>query len=418
MYSIISDNPTELYFKALNDLVVSGEECSPRGKLIKELRPAAIGFSNPLNRVTFLGSRRINGFFQLAESLWILSGRADAEWLSSFNINMMQFSDDGKWFNAPYGERLRTWGKNALHNVLINPLDQMADAYIKMLNDKDTRQAVMVISNPSFDNSVYTVNENGRDIACNLVVTFKIRKDKLDMTVFNRSNDLNWGTFGANLCQFSTIQETMLSWLKNSGEKEFSKLEIGTYYQITDSLHIYLDSYGAQCTTDILEYYKTHSRLGVEHQFECVKEPRMSQSSEEFDTMLATYWQRLDQYVMDDDYLGNKSNVNDLLRLVTDLHKIHVLDDYWFFAIKAMIAYRLHKVGNTKGCVELLLSLDSCQWKISLMYFMKGHVSKLCEAEPEENSELPKKWRDAIDGIIENLKDEGDIEYLHEYLDL
>ena len=49
---------------------------------------------------------------------------------------------------------------------------------------------------------------------------------------------------------------------------------------------------------------------------------------------------------------------------------------------------------------------------------MKGHVSKLCEAEPEENSELPKKWRDAIDGIIENLKNEGDIEYLHEYLDL
>ena len=99
-YSSFGENPTKLYYDAVQELLKNGEECSPRGKLIKELRPVMIGFKNPYNRVTFLGSRRVNPFFQLAESLWIVSGRADVKWLTKFNNNMASFSDDGVWFNA------------------------------------------------------------------------------------------------------------------------------------------------------------------------------------------------------------------------------------------------------------------------------------------------------------------------------
>ena len=138
MFSFKGKNPTTMYYEAIQALIKDGDECSPRGKLIKELRPASVEFQNPFNRVTFLGSRRINPFFQIAESLWICSGRADVEWLCQFNANMKSFSDDGVYFNAPYGERIRTWNKNAAHNVIINPIDQLVDAYLKLMADKDT----------------------------------------------------------------------------------------------------------------------------------------------------------------------------------------------------------------------------------------------------------------------------------------
>lgn len=381
MFSFKNSNPTKMYLDAINTLVNEGDTCSPRGKLIKELRPASVEFQNPYNRVTFLGSRRINPFFQIAESLWILSGRADVEWLIKFNANMSSFSDDGKWFNAPYGERIRSWNKNALHGVIINPVDQMVDAYTKLLTDKDTRQAVIVISNPMFDNSKYTIEEHGKDIACNLVITFKIRHNKLNMTVFNRSNDAHWGLWGANLCQFTTIQEVMLNWLKHSGWGEYAELEIGEYCQLTDSLHIYLDDYGAKCTTDVLEYYKTHSESDTEADFNCEHEPRMSLNMKQFDEFLSTFWRIINPYLMDDEFLNNEEQLKNLLELVKELWEKRVVDDYWYFGIQSMIAYRLVKLDKLLDAIQVIDHLSECQWKISMLYFLKSFIYKLGKDE-------------------------------------
>lgn len=420
MYSLKGENSTKLYLDALRDLVKDGDECSPRGKLIKELRPASVGFTNPYNRITFLGSRRVNPFFMIAESLWIISGKADVQWLTKFNANMSQFSDDGIWFNAPYGERIRSYGKNALHNVIINPVDQLVDAYTKLLSDKDTRQAVMVISHPHFDNAKYTIEEKGKDIACNLVVTFKIRHNKLNMTVFNRSNDANWGLWGANLCQFTTIQEVMLSWLKYSGKDEFADLEIGTYCQVTDSLHIYLDDYGAKCTTDVLEYYKTHSENEVLADFNCIDEPRMSLNAMKFDQFLTTYWSALDPYIMDNEYLSNMDNVETLLKLLDDLHNHEIVDNYWYFGIKAMIAYRLVKLDKVSQALLIIKGMTDCQWKISMMYFLKSFVYKVGKDtdRTEEYSEILENWDDIVFSLSNSVKDENSREQMVNYLKL
>lgn len=401
MFSFKDSNPTKMYLNAVNTLVNEGDTCSPRGKLIKELRPASVEFQNPFNRVTFLGSRRINPFFQIAESLWILSGRADVEWLTKFNANMASFSDDGKWFNAPYGERIRSWNKNALHGVIINPIDQMVDAYTKLLTDKDTRQAVIVISNPMFDNSKYTIGEHGKDIACNLVITFKIRHDKLNMTVFNRSNDAHWGLWGANLCQFTTIQEVMLNWLKHSGNEDFANLEIGEYCQLTDSLHIYLDDYGAKCTTDVLEYYKKHSESDTEADFNCEHEPRMSLNAEQFDEFLSTFWGIINPYLMDDECLTNKEQLTNLLELVKELWEKRVVDDYWYFGIQSMIAYRLVKLDRLVDAIQVIDQLSECQWKISMLYFLKTFIYKVGKDESriDEFNEIVKIYEENLSRI-------------------
>ena len=405
MYCLQGENPTKMYLQSIKDLMTNGDEVSPRGKLVKELRPACIEFLNPYSRVTFLGGRRINPFFQVAESLWILSGKADVEWLTKFNANMSMFSDDGKWFNAPYGERIRTWNKNALHNVVINPIDQLADAYRKLVNDKDTRQAVIVISNPMFDNSKYTIDEKGKDIACNLVITFKIRHDALNMTVFNRSNDTHWGVFGANLCQFSTIQETLLNWLRKSGNTELSSLKMGTYNQITDSLHIYMDSYGSKCTDEVMDYYKENpeEELEVDFLLDSDKgnfEPRMRLSAEEFDAFISVFWSVINPYLMDDETLADDERCEEVfgkVGLVDGMYRRGVIDDYWLMVIQAMLSYRLVKIGALSRALNYMSVMTDCQWKVSMMFFLKTFIYK-------QEGDMKEEYYSKFNEIVNNMK--------------
>lgn len=420
MYSIASVNPTYMYYSSLKELLKSGEEVKPRGKLIKELRPAAYEFENPYNRVTFLGNRRINPFFQIAESLWILSGRADVEWLLNFNANMKQFSDDGKYFNAPYGERMRSWNKNSLHNIVINPIDQLMDVYYKILNDKDTRQAVIVLSNPMFDNANYTIFQKGKDIACNLVLTFKVRNDKLNMTVFNRSNDIHWGVFGANLCQFSTIQEVLMNWLKRSGNPEFQNLEIGAYYHITDSLHVYLDDYGSKITNDVESYYAEKSEKDAMILFTSKVEPRMALSSDQFSTFLSTYWGVIDPYLMDDELILEDINRDEVFGkegLVSDLHNRGVIDDYWYFGIQAMLAYRLTKLNKVEKALMIMKEMVSCQWKVSMLNFLKSFIVKTVGSEDElQYQKATNAYLENVRSLFDDLYFDSEREILIDYL--
>jgi thymidylate synthase len=367
------DNPTQLYFDSMLSVLTEGEEHAPRGKKIKELRPVCFEFTNPLNRTTFLKGRSYNPFFQLAEStFWIPSGRSDVEWLKQFNSSIGQFSDDGVYFNASYGERIRRWGSNDLHHMLVNPLDQLEDCYTKLSEDPDTRQAVIVISNPSFDNSNYTVKEKGKDIACNLVITFKNRNGKLDATVFNRSNDLHWGVFGANLAQFSTLQEILASWLY---------LEVGTYTQITDSLHVYLEDYGSKCTDGILKAYdidnldpfyldaKLISDCPSFKQFEYPKEPRFDSGKMGYDSDMNMYWTLIDIMLSDDHYF-TAEKVNSCAETVWDNIETLLSDSYLKMSCKLLLVYRLYKTDNLRLSINYLAMCEDSQWKVACSYFL------------------------------------------------
>lgn len=406
MYVFTGDNPTKMYYDAIQTIMSEGNNVSPRGKEVLEITPAAMEFTNPLNRQTFLGSRRVNPFFQIAESLWILSGRADVAWLLPFNANMGQFSDDGIWFNAPYGERIRTWNKNSAHDVVINPIDQLQDAYIKLSADKDTRQAVIVISNPMFDNSRYTIGEKGKDIACNLVITFKIRDDKLRMMVMNRSNDLHWGLMGANLCQFSTIQEVLAGWL-NVG--------VGQYTHVTDSLHIYLNDYGAKVNDDVLEYYKNNDPSDTEVNFKFLDEPRMNMDKEQFDRFLGLFWGTITEYLQSDEFIMSVDNMNIIQYLdekTTDENSEVYIDPYWNYAIKSMFAYRMVKLGKITDAMTIMSSLPSCRWKVSQLYFLQSFLNR---EGTDKDKDL---YNSCVSKIMDDLDNPDDkaVEVMEKYL--
>ena len=417
MYTFSGENPTTLHKEALEKLYSDGEELSPRGKLIKELRPVSIEFLNPLNRVTFLATRRVNPFFQLAESMQIISGINDAKWLSLFNANMINFSDNGKNYNAFYGERIRRWGDGDAHGVKAvgrdgeGSLDQLYDVYKRILEDKDTRQAMIAIGNPTFDNYKYLNEEKGLDIACNLYITFKVRDNKLHMMVTNRSNDIILGIFGANIVQFSTIQETLCSWLRNSGNNDFKDLQVGTYHQVTDSMHSYLDSYGSSAAEKVLKYYKNNPY--VEPNFETVLEPRINSSYEKFTKSLDHYWGSLDWYITKENItLADISNFMNRMNLYK---KQGEMDNYLAFTFKSMMCYRLIKQHKYNEAFMVLNLIDDCQFKVLMLYFLKAFINKMDGATKEE---FTTKYNDLVETLVFYLKDKSQETNLREYLSL
>jgi len=140
--------------------------------------------------------------------------------LTYFNSNIANYSDDGVRFNAPYGERMR----------YTFSIDQIYSVIDVLRKDPETRQAVVQLWHPS------DLMKATKDKACNMSVVFSVHpiSGYLDMTVFNRSNDLWWGTCGANAVQFSILQELVASSLKRP---------VGTYRQITNNLHLYKNVY-------------------------------------------------------------------------------------------------------------------------------------------------------------------------------
>lgn len=187
------------------------------GEVMSIPGPTCIEYSHPQERVIFWGKRDANPFFHLAESLWMLAGRRDVEFPAQFVKSMYRFSDNGKNFHAAYGYR---WRKHF-------GMDQIAKIILALKENKDCRRQVLSMWDPKAD-----LEGKGVDLPCNINVTFQINPDnKLDMVVFNRSNDAILGAVGANVVHMSILQEYVSASID---------LPIGKYWQISSNMHAYI----------------------------------------------------------------------------------------------------------------------------------------------------------------------------------
>ena len=225
-----TDTFSEVY-PVLNEYLLEKREWELcRDGKVKEILDFKTIVTNPYRRLVGGYGRNINPFFLLAEAMWIFCGRKDVRFLSLFNKNMEQFSDDGKVFHAPYGFRLRHWGVRSEDKFCEENLhaaqgyDQVADAIKLFENNPNTRQVVLSIWNPDLDLGTKT-----KDIPCNDIIMLKIRDGKLITTIQNRSNDLHWG-LPTNLFQFSFLTELIAACLN---------IELGTQTHNSQSLHVY-----------------------------------------------------------------------------------------------------------------------------------------------------------------------------------
>jgi hypothetical protein len=151
-------------------------------------------------------------------------------------------------------------------------MDQIQSAYEKILQDKDSRQAVMIIFDPEKD---YLPT---KDVPCTNWFHITIRDGKLDWITVMRSNDILWGT-PYNMYNFMTFQEIMAGWLG---------VEVGKYCHIVDCLHIYKDKldmvkrmiYQEHNSIDIYDYFKPmDARLPKEASQKVMKDMQLLQEA-------------------------------------------------------------------------------------------------------------------------------------------
>jgi thymidylate synthase len=184
-----------------------------------EIIHGALSISNPRQRWVTSRQPAMNPAFALAEVVWILAGRNDSESLNYFNSQYPKFAGYGKTYHGAYGFRLRRqFG-----------IDQLERAYLALLNKSESRQVVLQIWDSRVDFPSPSGDPVDTDIPCNLVSMLKVRNGALEWFQVIRSNDFFRG-LPHNLIQFTSLQEIMAGWLG---------LELGTYNQISDSLHLY-----------------------------------------------------------------------------------------------------------------------------------------------------------------------------------
>lgn len=257
---------------------------SRNGEVLMIEEPVIVTFTHPRERVLFNAARDANPFFHLYEALWMLAGRNDVAPVAYYAKNMLNYSDDGTTLNGAYGYR---WRKANDPEDYYSPvyIDQLKVLISHLRADPNSRRAVLQMWNVEDDllkigggeckkcdnlrinkiaykGAVAIECEHGydvcpkcdkckhctgsKDVCCNLSVCFSIRdsdevkgvllppRKYLDMTVFNRSNDLVWGMLGANVVHFSFLQEYIAAHLG---------VGVGVYNQVTNNLHVYLNNF-------------------------------------------------------------------------------------------------------------------------------------------------------------------------------
>lgn len=199
---------------ALWDIVSGGEEVVVRGAEVREVRNRVTVLTAPRERCLFVPHRGNSIIATLAETLWVLAGRNDIEWLSTYLPRASDYSDDGTTWRGGYGPRLRNW----------DGVDQIGMVRSLLRSDVATRRAVMSIFNPGRDFVA------SRDVPCNNWLHWMVRDGRVHLNVAVRSNDVWWGFSGVNAFEWSVLQELMAHWVG---------MPVGELTFFASSLHLY-----------------------------------------------------------------------------------------------------------------------------------------------------------------------------------
>lgn len=215
METLSGRNVNSVWPKALRTIKDYGVPRQSRNGPVREIHgPVTTVYECPQERVLFDDLRDANPFFHLFEALWILAGRDDVAWPAQFCAQLKEYSDNGRTFHGAYGYRLRH--QNG---------DQLKKAVELLRNDPESRRAVLQIWDSALD-----LGHDGKDVPCNTALYLKLRDGALQMTVCNRSNDIVWGLYGANVVQWSMVQEYLATQLG---------VTMGALTTVSDSFHIY-----------------------------------------------------------------------------------------------------------------------------------------------------------------------------------
>lgn len=197
-------------------------ETAPRGMNIREILNCAVMIDNPYSNLFKNEVRTLPLKYLKKELALYLSGRNDAKGFTEASKFWKKIANDDGTINSAYG--------NLIFKMVDTPnkFTQWTWALTSLINDKDSRQAVMHFNRPA--HQYFGV----KDFPCTLEMIFHIRNDRLDATTVMRSNDIIKGTT-FDIPFFMLVQQIMLMALKNV----YPTLQMGTYTHIAHSMHLY-----------------------------------------------------------------------------------------------------------------------------------------------------------------------------------
>ena len=213
---------TNLYYKLSSAVLDHGEEIDNTF----EIRNVTNVLTNPRSRYILEPNRKHSLTYVRAELIWYLMKNNSITFISDYSKFWNKVCDMNGFVNSNYGSKIfrKIYVKSQMQFVI----DELA-------RNPYSRRAIMMYNLP-ID---YVKMHSTKDYPCTVVSQFFVRNNKLEHTVFMRSNDLFFGWCN-DIPFFSFVQEMIAVSLN---------LKMGNLTHIAGSLHIYknkLDKFTSQ----------------------------------------------------------------------------------------------------------------------------------------------------------------------------
>lgn len=205
---VYSGQIDQVYANLIDDLLHHSDDVGNT----YEINNCCLIIDNPSTKhVAF--TRKLSEDYANAELKWYWSADNRCDTIGQHAKMWLRLSDDGKTNNSAYGYILqKKYG--------FNQIEQIIDLLRK---DKTSRRAVLNISDPAI-NRIET-----HDMQCTIAIQFLIRNNRLEETVYMRSNDVFFG-LPYDYIYFVSIGEYIAEQLG---------LELGLYTHHATSMHMY-----------------------------------------------------------------------------------------------------------------------------------------------------------------------------------
>lgn len=376
---IQASNLSDALVKIAHQVMNHGSRVEVKSKELMECSPLSVFISHPLQCFPLLAHRKNNPFSAIAESIWVLSGRNDVEWLSHYLPRAKDFSDDGETWRGGYGPRLRYFGTNKV--------DQVRKVYELLKADPASRQGIISIYDPDLD---CDAKEWSKDIPCNNVLQFIIRDNKLHCYSYVRSNDLVWGFSGINVTEWAILQSFLASNLE---------VQVGNYYHTTGSMHIYEAHYDK--IKAILKTY-THEKEYYTHRDSCLGE---RETTVQFNLPIVNIDISLPQFFNILEKVQNEE-----ISASQCIEEIKLLDDNKWYDYKnylmCLCAYEYFKQKSYMEAFNIMVQVKSGHLKLACLHWLLRNSSgtigwELCTAQLTTRDKLLLVKK----GLVEEVED-------------
>lgn len=200
-------DPRAALYGLSQEILRYGHKVAPRGQTTREIRHATVRISRPDTCLPTGMGRKFNPRLAAAETLQLLAGVADPDWMTRVSPRYLEFT--GGAMTGAYGPRVAP---------------QMQSIIDVITRDPDTRQAVVTIWRPEDD----LFRDHG-DRPCTVYISFMVRSSRLITSTYMRSQDCYLG-LTYDLVMFSQLHHTIANVLD---------IRAGELVHTVQSLHLY-----------------------------------------------------------------------------------------------------------------------------------------------------------------------------------